>query len=100
MTSVAVDRGTVASASPSRSSRAALDGFAAISPRLRLTFDRRATTRPAFDAVVDADLDAIVGGHLPTDPARTPSLRWMQALSAGVEGLVGPDAPRGRPTSP
>ena len=32
----------------------------------------------------------------PDRPARTPSLRWLQVLSAGVEGLLGPDAPRGR----
>ena len=68
-----------------------LEAFAAVSPKLRLTFDARYDQAGA-DAVCETDLEGIVGGHLPTDPSRTPSLRWVQALSAGVEGLVGPDA--------
>lgn len=67
----------------------ARDAFAAVSPRLRLTFDAR-EDQAGVDAVATDDLDGLVGGHLPTDPARTPSLRWVQVLSAGVERLVGP----------
>jgi phosphoglycerate dehydrogenase-like enzyme len=56
-----------------------------------LRFDAR-HDQAGVDAVAGADLDAIVGGNLPTDPERIQSLRWVQALSAGVEGLVGAGA--------
>jgi phosphoglycerate dehydrogenase-like enzyme len=59
-----------------------------ISPRLRLRFDER-HDQAGVDAVANDDLDGLIGGHLPSDPARAPSLRWLQALSAGVELLLG-----------
>jgi phosphoglycerate dehydrogenase-like enzyme len=91
VTGVVDDLGTVRVGVAFPFDQAALDAFAAVSPRLRLTFDAR-HDQAGVDAIAGADLDGIVGANLPTDPARTPSLRWVQALSAGVEGLIGAGA--------
>lgn len=70
----------------------ALAAFRAVSPRLSFRVD----PRPDADgvaAVAGDDLDVLIAGALPADPSRTPSLRWLQVMSAGVERLVGPDTP-------
>lgn len=69
--------------------QAALDTFAAVSPRLRLHIDER-SDEAGVDAVSADDLDGLVSSRLPSDLDRTPSLRWLQVMSAGVENLVGP----------
>ena len=69
----------------------ALEAFAAVSPRLRFRIDGRAG-QAGTDAVATDDLDALIASRLPSDLGRTPSLRWMQVMSAGVENLVGPGA--------
>jgi phosphoglycerate dehydrogenase-like enzyme len=71
---------------------AALAAFQAVSPRLTFRVDARPDLA-GIDAVAGDDLDALVAGSLPSDPSRTPSLRWLQVMSAGVERLVGPDTP-------
>ena len=62
--------------------------LAAVSPRLHLRFDER-YEQVGVDAVAADDLDGLVAGHLPSDLSRAPSLRWLQALSAGIELIVG-----------
>ncbi len=69
--------------------QAALDTFAAVSPRLRLRIDGR-YDEAGVDAVAADDLDGLISSRLPSDLDRTPSLRWLQVMSAGVENLVGP----------
>lgn len=67
---------------------AAIAAFESISPRLRLRV-AEGTDQAAIDEVASTDLDGLIGRSLPTDRAKTPSLRWLQVLSAGVEHLVG-----------
>lgn len=67
---------------------AAIATFEAISPRVRLRI-ADGTDQAAIDQVASTDLDALIGRWLPSDRPRTPSLRWLQVLSAGVEHLVG-----------
>jgi phosphoglycerate dehydrogenase-like enzyme len=67
---------------------AAIEAFRAISPRLQLRI-AEGTDQAAIDQVAVDDLDALVGRSLPTKRSRTPSLRWLQVLSAGVEHLLG-----------
>lgn len=62
--------------------------FRSVSPRLQLTVSER-TDRAAIDQVAAADLDGLIAAALPSDRTRTPSLRWLQVLSAGVENVVG-----------
>jgi phosphoglycerate dehydrogenase-like enzyme len=69
---------------------AAIAAFEAISPQLRLRITGR-TDQAAIDELGSDDLDGLIGRTLPTDRAKTPSLRWLQVLSAGVEHLVGED---------
>ena len=64
--------------------------FEAISPRLHLRVTD-GTDQAAIDSVASEDLDGLIGRRLPSDRAKTPSLRWLQVLSAGVEHLVGED---------
>jgi phosphoglycerate dehydrogenase-like enzyme len=66
----------------------AIAAFGAVSPRLDLRISER-TDQSAIDQLAEADLDGLIGRSLPTDRSRTPSLRWLQVLSAGVENLVG-----------
>lgn len=66
----------------------AIEAFQAISPRLQLRVTDR-VNQAGIDEVAAQDLDALVARSLPTDRSRTPSLRWLQVLSAGVEHLVG-----------
>lgn len=68
----------------------AIAAFRSVSSRLEFRVDRR-PDGSGVDAVAGADLDALIAGSLPSDQSRTPSLRWMQVMSAGVEHLVGPD---------
>jgi phosphoglycerate dehydrogenase-like enzyme len=70
---------------------AAVEAIGAISPRIRLRI-AGGTDQAAVDELAADDLDALVGRSLPTDRSRTPSLRWLQVLSAGVEHLLGGDA--------
>lgn len=67
---------------------AVIAAFGSISPRLELRITDR-VDQAGVDEVAAADLDGLVGRSLPTDRSRTPSLRWLQVLSAGVEHLVG-----------
>lgn len=66
----------------------AIAAFEAVSPRLRLRVTED-TDQAAIDRVASNDLDGLIGRTLPTDRTRSPSLRWLQVLSAGVEHLVG-----------
>jgi phosphoglycerate dehydrogenase-like enzyme len=68
-----------------------IERFRSVSPRLQLTITERAD-RAAIDEVASVDLDGLIGGALPSDRTRTPSLRWLQVLSAGVENVVGDGA--------
>jgi phosphoglycerate dehydrogenase-like enzyme len=61
--------------------------FRSVSPRLRLTISERAD-RAAIDEVAAGDLDGLIGAGLPSDRTRTPSLRWLQVLSAGIENVI------------
>jgi phosphoglycerate dehydrogenase-like enzyme len=70
---------------------AAIEAFRAISPRLQLRI-AVGTDQAAIDQIGADELDALVGRSLPTDRSRTPSLRWLQVLSAGVEHLLGEGA--------
>ena len=70
--------------------------FKAASPRLTFRV-RQESAQAAVDEVAADDLDALIAARLPSDLTRTPSLRWMQVLSAGVENLVGPGATRAWP---
>lgn len=67
---------------------AAIAAFESISPRLHLRISE-GSDQAAIDEVASTDLDGLIGRSLPTDRAKTPSLRWLQVLSAGVEHLVG-----------
>jgi phosphoglycerate dehydrogenase-like enzyme len=62
--------------------------FRSVSPRLQLTVTER-TDRAAIDELASVDLDGLIGAALPSDRTRTPSLRWLQVLSAGVETVIG-----------
>lgn len=62
--------------------------FKSISPRLQLRVTSRAD-QAAVDEIAASDLDGLIGQRLPSDRSRTPSLRWLQVMSAGVENLVG-----------
>jgi phosphoglycerate dehydrogenase-like enzyme len=67
---------------------AAITAFEATSPRLHLRVADGAH-QAAIDDVATSDLDGLIGRWLPTDRTKTPSLRWLQVLSAGVEHLIG-----------
>jgi phosphoglycerate dehydrogenase-like enzyme len=69
---------------------AAIEAFQAISPRLHLRM-AGGTDQAAIDQVASTDLDGLIGRWLPSDRTRTPSLRWLQVLSAGVEHIIGED---------
>lgn len=62
--------------------------FGRISPNLELRV-ARSRGQAGIDELADRDLDGLIGHALPADRSRTPSLRWLQVLSAGVEQLVG-----------
>ncbi len=67
---------------------AAIADFRSISPDLDLRITDRAD-QAGIDEIALDDLDGLIGRSLPTEGSRTPSLRWLQVLSAGVEYLVG-----------
>jgi phosphoglycerate dehydrogenase-like enzyme len=67
---------------------ATIEAFGSVSPRLDLRIGER-TDQAGIDAVAASDLDGLIARSLPTDRSRTPSLRWLQVLSAGVETVVG-----------
>jgi len=71
---------------------AEIETLAALSPRLRLRATR-GTDQAAIDQIASEDLDGLIGQALPSDLARTPSLRWLQVMSAGIDALTGPDSP-------
>jgi len=60
----------------------------AVSPRLDLRINE-SKGQAAIDAVAATDLDALIAHALPTDLSATPSLRWLQVPSAGVEIVLG-----------
>jgi phosphoglycerate dehydrogenase-like enzyme len=70
----------------------AIAAFEAVSPDLRIRATE-ATDQAAIDELASGDLDGLIGRNLPSDRSKTPSLRWLQVLSAGVEHLVGDGAP-------
>ncbi len=69
----------------------AIAAFKAVSPRLHLRVTD-GSDQAAINSVASEDLDGLIGRNLPGDRTKTPSLRWLQVLSAGVEHLVGEDA--------
>ena len=67
---------------------ATIAAFRSVSPRL----DLRVTAgkdQAAVDALAATDLDGLIAHRLPSDLSRTPSLRWLQVPSAGVEVILG-----------
>ena len=74
-----------------------LAGFRSLSPRLDLRINP-ARDQASIDEVAATDLDGLIAHRLPTDRSRTPSLRWLQVPSAGVEVVLG-DGADGRPGS-
>jgi phosphoglycerate dehydrogenase-like enzyme len=67
---------------------ATIAGFRSLSPRLDLRI-MESKDQAAIDAVAATDLDGLIAHALPTDLSRTPSLRWLQVPSAGVEIILG-----------
>lgn len=59
----------------------------ALSPTLEVV---DAWADPSFDirALIDPDVEVIVGSWAPADLARVPRLRWLQTRSAGVDHLA------------
>jgi phosphoglycerate dehydrogenase-like enzyme len=70
----------------------AIEAFEAVSPRLRLRI-ADGTDQAAIDRLDASDLEGLIGRWLPSDRTRSPNLRWLQVLSAGVEHLVGEGVP-------
>ena len=64
-----------------------IDELRALSPQLRLDATPE-WDQAAIDGLARQDLDGLIGQSLPSDLARTPSLRWLQVLSAGVDTLA------------
>jgi len=67
---------------------ATIAALGSMSPRLDLRVSDR-KDQAGIDALATMDLDGLIAQSLPTDRSGTPSLRWLQVLSAGVENLVG-----------
>ena len=67
---------------------ATIAAFRAVSPRLDLRVTE-GKDQAAVDALAATDLDGLIAHRLPTDLSRTPSLRWLQVPSAGVEVILG-----------
>jgi phosphoglycerate dehydrogenase-like enzyme len=44
--------------------------------------------RASVDAIIDPAVQVIIGYRVPTDLSRTPCLRWIQLVSAGVDHLL------------
>src|SRR5215469_12298309 len=42
----------------------------------------------SIDSITDLAVEVIIGFLAPTDLSRTPSLRWIQLVSAGVDHLL------------
>jgi phosphoglycerate dehydrogenase-like enzyme len=64
-----------------------IDRLRALSPELDLV-DVSADDSFDFDALLDPELEAIIGRRVPTDLTRVPALRWLQTGSAGVDHLA------------
>jgi phosphoglycerate dehydrogenase-like enzyme len=64
-----------------------IDRLRALAPDLEVI---DVTGDPAFDAatLTDPDVEVMVGVRAPHDLSRTPSLRWLQVRSAGVDHLA------------
>jgi phosphoglycerate dehydrogenase-like enzyme len=58
-----------------------------VSSRLQIEH-RDPGDQASVDAIIDPALQVIVGYRVPTDLSRTPSLRWIQLVSAGVDHLL------------
>lgn len=65
-----------------------VDRLRALSPELDVV-DVRADDGFDIDALVDGDLEIIVGRQVPADLSQVPRLRWLQTGSAGVDHLAG-----------
>jgi phosphoglycerate dehydrogenase-like enzyme len=60
----------------------------AASSRFDIEHRDDANTQAAVDALVDPDLEILLGSYAPTDPERLPRLRWIASITAGVEELL------------
>ena len=49
---------------------------------------REPADQASIDAIIDPAVEVIIGYRVPTDLSRTPSLRWIQLVSAGVDHLL------------
>src|SRR6185436_2705549 len=67
---------------------ATIAAFRSVSPRLDLRVTE-GKDQAAVDALAATDLDGLIAHRLPSDLSRTPSLRWLQVPSAGVEVILG-----------
>jgi phosphoglycerate dehydrogenase-like enzyme len=58
-----------------------------VSSRLQIEH-RDLGDQASVDSIVDPAVQAIIGYRVPTDLSRTPSLRWIQLVSAGADHLL------------
>jgi phosphoglycerate dehydrogenase-like enzyme len=58
-----------------------------VSSRLQIEH-RDPGDQASVDSIIDPAVQAIIGYRVPTDLSRTPSLRWIQLVSAGVDHLL------------
>jgi phosphoglycerate dehydrogenase-like enzyme len=58
-----------------------------VSSRLQMEH-RDPGDQASVDSIIDPAVQAIIGYRVPTDLSRTPSLRWIQLVSAGVDHLL------------
>ena len=60
----------------------------AASPRFEIEHRDDANTQAAVDALVDPDLEILLGSYAPTDPQRLPRLQWIASITAGIEEIL------------
>jgi D-3-phosphoglycerate dehydrogenase len=61
-----------------------------VDPRLELLFEGE--DEPEwFDALIDPDVQVILGSYAPSDPTRVPRLRWVASGGAGIESMIPAD---------
>lgn len=58
-----------------------------VSSRLQIEH-RDPGDQATVDSIIDPEVQAMIGYRVPTDLSRTPSLRWIQLVSAGVDHLL------------
>ena len=58
-----------------------------VSSRLKIEH-RELGDQARIDAIIDPAVEVMIGYRVPTDLNRTPSLRWIQLVSAGVDHLL------------